>query len=100
MRRAERTIKKRLKFKKTQTAFRNNPYKAGKDLLETKCHTMLKVDQGTVDSFKSLSVGDNFYYRITHVLFFFIMHYILFTKKQEIEPKSVHHFGCQKWYIP
>ena len=37
LRRSERSRKKRWKIKQTRSAFRNDPYKAGKDLLNPKC---------------------------------------------------------------
>lgn len=61
LRRSERARKKRRKFKKAQDSFRNNPYKAGKDLLDPKCYSILRVDQETLDNHKSSSVKDDLY---------------------------------------
>ena len=62
LRRAENGRKKRWKFKKAQTAFRSNPYRAGKSLLDPKCSTTLQVEQSVLDSHKSSSVSDKFFY--------------------------------------
>ena len=61
LRRAEKGRKKRWKFKKAQAAFRSNPYRAGKSLLDPKCSTILQVEQFVLDSHKSSSVSDKFF---------------------------------------
>ena len=61
LRRAENGRKKRWKFKKAQAAFRSNPYRAGKSLLDPKCSTTLQVEQSVLDSHKSSSVSDKFF---------------------------------------
>ena len=58
MRSAESGRKKRWKFKRAQLAFKNNPYKAGRDLLDPKCKASLHVDQETLDHHKSATVAD------------------------------------------
>ena len=50
LRRAENGRKKRWKFKKAQAAFKSNPYRAGKSLLDPKCSTTLQVEQSVLDS--------------------------------------------------
>ena len=45
-------------FKKAQTAFRENPYKAGKALHDPKSQATLQVDQATLDEHKYSSVSD------------------------------------------
>ena len=61
LRRAENGRKKRWKFKKAQAAFRSNPYRAGKSLIDPKCSTTLQVEQSVLDSHKSSSVSDKFF---------------------------------------
>ena len=61
LRRAENGRKKSWKFKKAQAAFKCNPYRAGKSLLDPKCSTTLKVEQSVLDSHKSSSVSDKFF---------------------------------------
>ena len=62
LRRAENGRKKSWKFKKAQAAFRSNPYRAGKSLLDPKCSsTTLQVEQSVLDSHKSSSVSDKFF---------------------------------------
>ena len=61
LRRSENGRKKRWKFKKAQAAFRSNPYRAGKSLLDPKCSTTLQVEQSVLDSHKSSSVSDKFF---------------------------------------
>ena len=60
-RRAEKHRKKRWLFKKSQERFNENPYQAGKELLDSKSDAKLTVDQLTLDKFKSASVEDKFY---------------------------------------
>ena len=60
-RRAEKHRKKRWRFKKSQERFNENPYQAGKELLDSKSDAKLTVDQLTLDKFKSASVEDKFY---------------------------------------
>ena len=38
-----------------------NPYKSGKNLLDPKCYSSLKVDQGTLDQHESSNLIDNNY---------------------------------------
>ena len=66
LRRAENGRKKRWKFKKAQAAFRSNPYRAGKSLLDPKCSTTLQVEQSVLDSHKSSSVSDKFLFLYVH----------------------------------
>ena len=61
MRRSERSRKRRWLFKKAQTAFRSNPYEAGKALLDPICHSSLCVDQVKLDEHKKSTVSDPFY---------------------------------------
>ena len=58
---AEKHRKKRWLFKKSQERFNENPYHAGKELLDSKSDAKLTVDQLTLDKFKSASVEDKFY---------------------------------------
>ena len=60
-RRSEKTRMKRWLFKKAQTSFRNNPYQAGKALLDPKCKAVLRVDKATLDGHKHSSVHDDLY---------------------------------------
>ena len=53
--------KKRWLFKKSHERFNENPYQAGKELLDSKSDAKLTVDQLTLDKFKSASVEDKFY---------------------------------------
>ena len=61
MRSAERSRKNRWKFKRGQLAFKANPYKAGKSLLDPKCKATLHVNKETLDHHKSSTVSDQFY---------------------------------------
>ena len=61
MRSAERSRKNRWKFKRGQLAFKANPYKAGKSLLDPKCKATLHVNKETLDHHKSSTVYDQFY---------------------------------------
>ena len=61
MRSSERRRKRKWHFKKAQIAFRNDPYKAGKALLDPKCQATLKVDQATLDGHKHSTVHDPLY---------------------------------------
>ena len=59
--RAEKQRKKRWLFKKSQERFNENPYQAGKELLDSNSDAKLTVDQLTLDKFKSTSVEDKSY---------------------------------------
>ena len=59
LRRSERSRKKRWKVKQTRSAFRNDPYKAGKDLLNPKCTSTLHVDQASLDNHKATIMEKN-----------------------------------------
>ena len=61
LRRSERSRKKRWKIKQTRSAFRNDPYKAGKDLLNPKCTSTLHVDQASLDNHKARLTNDTLY---------------------------------------
>ena len=54
LRHSERKRKKRSPFKIAQTAFKNNPYQAGKSLLDPKC----KVDEDAINCHKRYTVHD------------------------------------------
>ena len=60
-RRAEKHRKKRILFKESQERFNENPYQAGKELLDSKSDAKLTADQLTLGKFKSASVEDKFY---------------------------------------
>ena len=45
-------------MEKAKNEFKVNPYKAGKNLLDTKCYGSLKVDQQTLDQHKSFNLFD------------------------------------------
>ena len=48
-------------FRGAAKRFNENPYQAGKELLDFKSDAKLTVDQLTLDKFKSASVEDKFY---------------------------------------
>ena len=56
-RHSERKRKKRSRFKRAQTAFKNNPYHAGKSLLDPKCKA-LRVDEDALNCHKRSTVHD------------------------------------------
>ena len=53
LRKSEKSRKKRWLMKKARLSFKNNPYKAGKELLQPKQHLSLKVDQSLLDKHKT-----------------------------------------------
>ena len=61
LRRSERSRKKRWKIKQTRSAIRDDPYKAGKDLLNPKCTSTLHVDQASRDNHKARLTNDTLY---------------------------------------
>ena len=58
LRHSERKRKKRSRFKRAQTAFKNNPYQAGKSLLDPKCKAVLRVDEDAFNCHKRSTVHD------------------------------------------
>ena len=58
---AEVTYKQLLLMKKAKSEFKVNPYKAGKNRLDPKCHCIAKLVQETVDQHKSFSLFDKNY---------------------------------------
>ena len=61
LRKAEKTRKHRWLIKRAKNKFIVNPWKAGKNLLDTKCYCSLKVDQEVLDQHKSSNLFDNNY---------------------------------------
>ena len=61
VRRAERQRKKRWLFKKSQFSFKNNPYLAGKTLLDPRSNTSLSVKQAELDQYKEAITVDDQY---------------------------------------
>ena len=61
LRRSEKHRKKRWLFKKAQTAFKSNPYQAGKNLLDPKLNVALCVSQAVLDNHKEGIVKDTNY---------------------------------------
>ena len=58
LRRSEKHRKKRWLFKKSQKAFKSDPYQAGKNLLDPRSNVSLTVDQATLDHYKKNIVKD------------------------------------------
>ena len=58
---AEETRERRWLIKMAKNEFNENPYKAGKNLLDPKCYCSLKVDQEVLDQHKSDNLFDNNY---------------------------------------
>ena len=56
---AERHRKKRWLFKKSQFSFKNNPYLAGKTLLDPRSNTSLSVKQAELDQYKEAITVDD-----------------------------------------
>ena len=56
LRRGEKQRKKRWLFKKAQTSFKLNPYRAGKELLDPKSNVFLTIDQELLDLHKAKNV--------------------------------------------
>ena len=61
LRKAEKARKSRWLIKRTKTEFNVNPYKAGKNLLDSKCYCSLNVDQETLYQHKSSNLVDKTY---------------------------------------
>ncbi|XP_057299099.1 uncharacterized protein LOC130629774 [Hydractinia symbiolongicarpus] len=61
MRRGEKRRRRKWSFKNAQKVFRNDPYKAGKDLLNPKSDIRLCVEQSVLDNHKLSSLSDNFH---------------------------------------
>ena len=59
MRRGENNRKKRWKIKQANKAFLNNPYNAGKSVLDPDCHASLKCDESTLDNYKKNILFDD-----------------------------------------
>ena len=60
-RRAEKHHKKRWLFKKAQKSFQNNPYDAGKNLLDPRSNSSLTIHQDLLDDHKSNVAKDVHY---------------------------------------
>ena len=60
-RKAEKARNSRWLIKRTKTEFNVNPYKAGKNLLHSKCYCSLNVDQETLYQHKSSNLVDKTY---------------------------------------
>ena len=58
IRKGEHNRKKRWKIKNANKSFFQNPYQAGKNILDPKCNIKLTVDKGTLDKHKASSVAD------------------------------------------
>ena len=61
LRKAEKARNSRWLIKRTKTEFNVNPYKAGKNLLDSKCYCSLNVDQETLYQHKSSNLVDKNY---------------------------------------
>ena len=61
LRRSERNRKKRWRFKNANIKFKRNPYQAGKDLLDPKCHIKLSIGKETLDRYLSSIIRDQLY---------------------------------------
>ena len=61
LRRGEKQRKKRWRFKKAQSLFKQNPYKAGKELLDPKSNVCLSVSKELLDKHKANLVEDKNY---------------------------------------
>ena len=61
LRRSERNRKKRWRFKNANIKFKRNPYQAGKDLLDPRCHIKLSIGKETLDRYLSSIVRDELY---------------------------------------
>ena len=61
LRRSERNRKKRWRFKNANIKFKRNPYQAGKDLLDPRCHIKLSIGKETLDRYLSSIVRDESY---------------------------------------
>ena len=60
LRKAEKTRKRGWLIKRAKNEFNVNPYKAGKNL-DPKCYCSLKVDQETLDQYKSNIMDNNYH---------------------------------------
>ena len=58
IRKGEHNRKKRWKIKNANKSFFQNPYQAGKNILDPKCNIKLTVDKGTLDKHNASSVAD------------------------------------------
>ena len=61
LRKGERSRKNRWKRKKALSSFAKNPYFAGKEILNPRCSSQLKVSKSEMDDFKRSNLADPFH---------------------------------------